>query len=174
MYHKTRWLHRWIGVFAGLGLTVIAVTGILLATKGSLGWIRPPEQKGAKVAALAHVISLDEAANAAFAEGLANLKSRDDIDRIDYRPKSNIFKVLSKEGYHEVQVDGASGKVLTVNYRTDQLTEDIHDFSFFHDLFHHYGLPVVGIGLLVLAVSGIGMFFVPVIRRAKFKKKPKV
>ena len=133
MYHKTRWLHRWIGVIASLFLVVIAATGILLATKGTLGWVRPPEQEGTTLETLAATITLEQAAQAAYSKGLKELQSHKDIDRIDYRPKSNIFKVLSKEGYHEVQVDGTTGEVLAVNYRTDQIAEDIHDLTFFTD-----------------------------------------
>ena len=36
------------------------------------------------------------------------------IDRIDYRPGSNIFKVVTNEGYLEVQVDGAAGQRVPV------------------------------------------------------------
>ncbi|HMS55787.1 MAG TPA: PepSY domain-containing protein [Fimbriimonadaceae bacterium] len=170
MYHKSRWFHRWLGVIGALFLLVIGVTGFLLATKGTVGWVRPPEEKGVKLESLANTVTLDQAAQAAFAIGLPKLAETAHIDRIDYRPKSNIFKVLSKEGYHEVQVDGTTGKVLVVNYRTDQLAEDIHDLSFFGDWMHDYWLPVVGVILTVLAGTGIGLFFTPVVRRWKNRK----
>ena len=109
---------------------------------------------------------------AALAAGLPELKERKDIDRIDYRPKTNVFKVVSKEGYHEVQVDGSSGKVLNIAKRNDQFIEDLHDFSWFHDLAHQYGLPVVATGLFFVAASGIGIFLVPVVRRWKYKRNP--
>ncbi len=86
---------------------------------------------------------------------------------------SRNFKVVSKTGYKEVQVDGATGKVLNVADRNDQFIEQLHDFSWFHDLAHQYGLPVVALGLLFLAGSGIGIFFVPIIRRRKFQKLKK-
>lgn len=174
MYHRFRSLHRWIGVLAGLALLLIAGTGFLLATKKTTDWIRPLERKGTPVETLAVVVSVHDAAEAAFALGLPELATTKDIDRIDYRPKSNVFKVVSKTGYKEVQVDGATGKVLNVAQRNDQLIEQLHDFSWFHDLAHMYGLPVVALGLFFLGASGIGIFFVPVIRRRKFKnlKKP--
>lgn len=170
MYHKSRWLHRWIGIISAVFLLVIGVTGFLLATKGTVGWVRPPEEKGTKLETLAKTISLDQAAQAAFGVGLEKLSDVSHIDRIDYRPKSNIFKVLSKEGYHEVQVDGTTGKVLIVNFRTDQLAEDIHDFTFFADWMHDYWLPVVGVILTLLAGTGVGLFFTPVVRRWKNRK----
>ncbi|HVL39158.1 MAG TPA: PepSY-associated TM helix domain-containing protein [Fimbriimonadaceae bacterium] len=173
MYHNLRWLHRWIGLVGSLFLLVISVTGFLLATKGTVDWIRPPEAEGGEVAGLSQVISLDEAARAAFALNLPKLTAREHIDRIDYRPRSNIFKVLSRENYHEVQVDGATGKVLSVSFRRDQLAEDIHDLSFFASAAHDYWLPVVALLLFGLSISGVVIFFVPIVRRWRFRHRPR-
>jgi uncharacterized iron-regulated membrane protein len=173
MYHLLRNWHKWIGVAAALILALLSVTGFLLATKGTFGWIRPPEGEGGKVEHLREVITLDQAAEAAYKVGLPELKTAKDIDRIDYRPKSNVFKVVSKRGYHEVQVDGATGIVIQIARRNDQLAEDIHDLSFFADAAHQWVLPASAIALAALSVSGVVMFFVPVVRRAKFRKKQK-
>ncbi len=157
-------------------LCSIAVTGFLLATKGTFGWIRPPEAKATEKRSdlLDNVVQLDAVLASVLALNLPEIKDAGDIDRIDYRPKSNIFKVVSKEGYKEVQVDGATGKVLQVAIRNDQLAEDIHDLSFFGDLVKDYGLPIVACGLLLMASTGIAIFFVPVIRRAKFRRSGKM
>lgn len=171
MYHRTRWLHRWIGVTACIFLVIIATTGFLLATKGTFGWIRPPEAKAVVAASAAEIVSVGQVMNAVVAHGVPEIRSLKDVDRIDYRPKSNIFKVVSKTGYKEVQVDGRTGHVRQVAFRNDQLAEDIHDFSFFADAAHAYGLPAVALLLLFLALSGLGMFFVPVWRRYQFRKK---
>lgn len=171
MYHRLRGLHRWVGLISSIFLLVISATGFLLATKGTFGWIRPPESQGLQISALNEVISLEQAGEAAFALGLKELRHMKHIDRIDYRPKSNIFKVLSKDGYHEVQVDGSTGKVLSHSFRRDQLSEDIHDLSYFSDSLHGYGLPVVALGLFGLASTGIVIFFVPIARRWAFARK---
>lgn len=170
MYHRFRSLHRWVGFLASACLLLIASTGFLLATKASVDWIRPSERKGEPLTTLDRLASVQTVAEAAFAVGLPELKDIKDVDRIDYRPKSNVFKVVSKKGYHEVQVDGNTGKVLNVAKRNDQFIEDLHDLSWFHDLVHKFGLPVVALGLFFLAASGIGIFLVPVVRRAKHRK----
>jgi len=170
MFRLLRNWHKWIGVVLAIALATIAVTGFLLATKGTFGWVRPPEKKSEFETVLAEVVSIDRAAQAAFELGIAELQSHKDIDRIDYRPKHNVFKVVSKKGYHEVQVDGKTGKVLQVARRNDQLAEDIHDLSFFHDLAKDWGLPFVAIALLALSISGVCMFFTPILRRAKFNR----
>lgn len=171
MYHRFRSLHRWFGVITAVFLLLIAGTGFLLATKKTTDWIRPLERKGTPVESLSQVVSVHQAAEAALALDLPMLQSVKDIDRIDYRPKSNVFKVVTKTGYKEVQVDGATGEVLNVAQRNDQLIEQLHDFSWFHDAANMYGLPVVALVLVFLAASGIGIFFVPILRRRKFNSQ---
>lgn len=169
MYRIVRVIHRWLGLLSSIFLLVIGVTGFLLATKGTFGWVRPPEKKGGEVETLKAVASIDTVAEAAFAENIPELKTRDDIDRIDYRPGKNMFKVVSDKGYHEVQVDGKTGQVLQVAKRTDQFAEDIHDLSWFHEGLHAYLLPLVSMCLVYLSASGIGMFLTPVIRRRRHR-----
>ncbi|MBX3119134.1 MAG: PepSY domain-containing protein [Fimbriimonadaceae bacterium] len=173
MFRFTRSLHKIIGLIAALFLAIIAVTGFLLATKDTFGWIKPPSSKGAKMESFGEVVPMNQVGEAVFALGIAELKVWADIERVDYRPSKNIFKVLSERGYHEIQVDGKTGEVLSVSSRNDQLSEDIHDLSFFADWMHAYWLPVVAVILLTLAISGVGMYFTPVVRRWKFKRKSK-
>ncbi len=170
MYRTLRFIHRWVGITGCLFFLCTAVTGFLLATKGSFGWIRPPEREGEPVESLAQVVNVDRAAKAAFAAGIPELSERAHIDRIDYRPKSNVFKVVSKKGYHEVQVCGATGRVLQVAKRVDQLSEDIHDLSFFHPSMHTFWLPVLSILLAYLSLSGIVMFATPLVRRFRYRR----
>lgn len=171
VYRSIRKLHRWVGLSVSLFLLVISATGFLLATKKSLGWVRPPEVAGEPLRHLNQLISVEQAASAAFAVGLPDLRSHEDIERIDYRPNKNHFKIVSLRGYHEVQVDGITGRVLQVAQRNDQLAEDIHDLSFFSDVLHGYGLPVIACLLFLLSATGIVIFSVPVFRRTKFKRE---
>lgn len=170
MYHFLRSAHKWVGLVNAVLLLVISVTGFLLAMKSNVAWIRPEEKSGQKIETYEKVISVEEAMNAAFAQNQPFLSKPQDVDRVDYRPKRNVYKVVAKKGYTEVQVDGSTGNVLQVAMRVDQLTEDIHDFSIVSDPFHQIGLPIVAVSLFALSVSGIVMFFVPVVRRTKYKR----
>jgi len=171
MYRFSRQMHRWVGITAALFLLLISVTGFLLANKGRFAWMRPPEANAEKVSAPVEIVSVARASEAAFALGHPELRSMKDVDRVDYRPKSNIFKVISKEGYREVQVDGKTAKVLSSSFRNDQLTEKLHDLSFFGDIAHGVILSLVALALLALASSGIGLFFTPIWRRIVFKRR---
>jgi uncharacterized iron-regulated membrane protein len=171
MYHRTRSLHRWIGFIACLFLAVISTTGFFLAMKGQFAFMRPPVQEAAKLGALEKILPLSEVLDIVFALQHPELDDIKDVDRVDYRPKDNVFKVVSKEGYREVQVDGTRGKIVSNAFRNDQLMEDIHDMSFFADFAHGYLLPGVAICLLLLSISGIIIFLTPIVRRWKFKRK---
>ncbi len=170
VYRGARQTHKWIGVILSLFLALLAVTGFFLATKKKFAWMQPPPAEAVKVVEAAEIITIEQALEAAYARGHKELQKLDDIDRVDYRPRDNIFKVISNEGYIEIQVDGSTGKVLSDSFRNDQLMEDIHDLSFFADLAHTWLLPAVAIGLATLAVTGITLFMTPVYRRWQFKK----
>jgi len=172
MYRTLRTIHRWTGLFSSLILLSIAVTGFMLAKKGDIAWLRPPVVEATPATDYQSVIGPGAAMEAAFSVGDARLSEPGHVDRVDYRPKDNIHKVLSKDGYLEVQVDGSTGRVLQSAVRNDQLTEDIHDLSFFAEFAHAWILPLVAIVLFFLSLSGIIMFFVPVYRRWQFKRSP--
>ena len=173
MYHKTRNLHRWIGFLASLFLAVISVTGFFLAMKDRFAFMRPPVQEAAKLERAEDILPVAQILDIAFAKGYPELQEIKHVDRVDFRPKDNVFKVVSKDGYREIQVDGTHGTVVSDAFRNDQLMEDIHDMSFFADLMHGYLLPVVALCLTFLSLSGIGIFLTPIVRRWRFNhKKP--
>ena len=141
MYRGSRTFHRWLGLGASIFLVLIAITGFFLANKDRFGWLRPPPAKAQEIQSAGEVISIQQAVEAAFALGHPELQRFDQIDRVDYRPGKNIFKVISNDDYREVQVDGKTGKVLSSSFRYDQLTEDFHDMSFFSDVAKLWLLP---------------------------------
>jgi uncharacterized iron-regulated membrane protein len=95
-----------------------------------------------------------------------------EIDRFDVRPDKGIVKVLFKHGYWEVQVDGASGKVLSMAQRHSDWVEHLHDGSIFSDFFKLLYTNILGIGLLLLSCSGVYMWLTPkIIRRYKALRK---
>jgi uncharacterized iron-regulated membrane protein len=170
MYHRTRSLHRWIGFIASLFLAVISCTGFFLAMKGQFSFMRPPVQEATKLGSIEELLTVADVLEIAYAAGHPELSEISEVDRVDYRPKDNVFKVVSKEGYREIQVDGTKGKIVSNAFRNDQLMEDIHDMSFIGDVAHGYLLPIVAVGLLFLSISGIIIFLTPIVRRWRFKR----
>ena len=168
MYRTLRKVHKWIGVFACLFLMTMAATGFLLAIKKRAEWLQPAVIAGAQIDGPEQVIGMDKVFEAV--RGEPGFESFADINRIDYRPGDNVFKVRSDDKLHEVQVDGATGEVLKKAPRNDQLAENIHDMSFFSDAMHDWWLPVVAVGLFSLGLTGVIMFFTPYTRRWKYRR----
>ena len=69
------------------------------------------------------------------------------------------------------QVEAGTGKVLQVGKRNDSMIEHLHDLQFWGGPLYDWVLPVVALCLLLLGLTGIYMFFVPVYRRWVFKRK---
>jgi uncharacterized iron-regulated membrane protein len=171
MYKFLRSAHKIAGLVGSLFLVLIAMTGFVLALKAKSESIRPSTRRGTEVSSPAEIVHPSVAYEAAFAVGLPELRSPDDVDRFELHAGRNVYKVLSNDGYHEVQVDAGTGKVLAVGRRNDQMMEDIHDMSFFHPALRETLLPVVGAILFLLGVSGVVMYFVPVVRRARHRRQ---
>lgn len=170
MYKGLRNLHKWAGLAGCLFLMVISFSGFFLSVKGKVDWMRPKTQLGSPYTDPSELIAVSRVMDAAFGAGYGELKTLDDIDRMEFHAEDRIWKVLSKTGYREVQVDAVTGQILSRGQRNDQVFEDIHDFSFFADLLHEWGLPAVALVLFILSVSGVAMFFVPILRRWKYKR----
>ena len=89
-------------------MIIILVTGILLLLKKDIGWIQPPTQKGSS-----HALKLtfDDILNRVSKVPIVNIKTWNDINRLDVRPKKGIVKVRGNNNW-EVQLDAKTGKVL--------------------------------------------------------------
>lgn len=170
MFRFSRSLHKWVGIFSCLFMIVVASTGLLLAWKKKADWLQPPAQKGSKLESPEQVASLADISEAVFSAGIPELQSIKDVDRFELHTSKGIFKVTSKEGYHEVQVDASTARVLSRAKRNDQLVENIHDLTFFNPLLRETLLPLVALSLIVLGVTGLVLFSTPVFRRWQFKK----
>lgn len=159
-------------MFCALFILTISGTGFILANKDRWAWVKPGTAQGSSSWG-ERSLSLAEIARIACAQGHAELKSPEDVERIELHAGKGVAKVRSKEGFLEVQVDAVTGKVLLTGRRWDQLTENIHDLRFFGVAWRDYALPVVAVGLFSLSCSGVAMFLTPVIRRKRHQRAQK-
>lgn len=165
-----RIFHRWMGLTLALLLVISAVTGVLLALKKDIKIIQPPTQKGVSKK-LAEWKSLDEIqviAEKALHETYSEQKENS-VDRMDVRPSKGIIKVLFKKGNWEVQVDGKSGEVKSIQKRYSDWIESLHDGSIISDGFKLVSMNFLGFGLLFLIGTGVWLWYGP--RRIRLKKR---
>lgn len=170
MFRFSRSLHKWVGIISCLFMILVASTGLLLAWKKKADWLQPPAQKGSKLESPDQVAPLSSIAEAVFATGIPELQTIKDVDRFELHTSKGIFKVTSKKGYHEIQVDASTAKVLSRAKRNDQMVENIHDLTFFHESLRETLLPAVALSLIVLGVTGVVLFSTPILRRWQYKR----
>lgn len=179
--HATRTnrkLHRIIGSFLVIFLFVISVTGLLLGWKKHSGGIILPKTEMGTSSDLKTWLpydSLHTLAVHALTQSFSDTRSAR-IDRIDARPDKGIVKFVFKDHFTEIQLDGATGKVLAVNQRTSDIIEQIHDGSILDFVSGTNGeiklfyTSAVGGGLLVLSITGFWLWYNPKrIRKQKMK-----
>ena len=165
-----RSIHKYIGVVIASFVLVSAVTGVLLGWKKNLESLQPLTVKG--VSSDLRKWKTFHEVSASALRGMDSVQmSSNTIDRFDVRPDKGIIKVLFTKGYWEVQVDGTTGKVLSIAQRHSDWIEHLHDGSIISDFFKLLYTSILGIGLLVLSITGVYMWYAPkIVRRSKHRK----
>ncbi len=166
LLHLNRRVHYWLSLVVALPLVVMAVTGLLLQFKKQLPWVQPTEQRGSGGTPS---VTLDRVLEICRGIPQAEVKSWDDISRIDVRPSRGMLKV-STANSTEVQIDLATGEVLQVAHRRSDMLEAIHDGSWFHTAVKFGVFVPAGVSLLVLWLTGLVLFIVPYLIRARRAK----
>ena len=139
-------------------------SGILLQLKKQSNWIQP----NVEITSSSRPVMLQSYLEAAISVKEANIISWDDIERIDIRPDKGIAKIKSKNNW-EIQIDVETSEIYSSNFRRSDIIEQIHDGSFFSEIVKYGWFLPSGILLLVLSLTGIYMFFIPILSRLKRK-----
>ena len=166
---KFRSLHHWVGIFAVTILFVTALTGILLGWKKHNSVLQPPTQKGTS-SDVSEWVSFNHVVTTAHhaLDSVAHVSG--DIEKLDVRVDKGIIKVIYLN-YWEVQVDGKTGKALSVAQRPSDWIEHIHDGSIISDNFKLLYTNYTGWSLLILSITGFWLWLGPrKIRSEKTKK----
>jgi uncharacterized iron-regulated membrane protein len=158
--------HRWGALVIALPFLLVLIAGLLLQVKKEVAWVQPATKKGT---GKEPTVSMDQLLAAVKARPEAEVRSWDDIDRLDVRIKDGIIKVQCKNRY-EVQVDFQTGEVVQVEYRRSDLIESLHDGSWFGDAVKLYVFLPVAIIVLVLWLTGMYLFVLPY--AVKWRRKP--
>ena len=163
----SRKTHYWGAFIILLPVLIISITGIFLQLKKDIDWIQPPTISGES--ANNPSISFEEILEASKTVEEANIRSWNDIDRLDVRIDKGIVKVRSKNRW-EVQVDTNSGEVVQVAYRRSDIIEELHDGSWFHENIKLLIFLPSGIILFILWITGFYMVLLPYLSKWKKKK----
>mgnify|MGYP002725730260 CR=1 FL=1 len=174
-----RKVHRTTGALLFIFFFFISVTGLILGwKKNSNGYILPKTQLGT-TADLQKWLPVDSLHTIACIT-LHNEVSPElslEIDRIDMRKEKGSVKFVFVDSFYEVQLDGATGNVLSIGQRRSDLFENIHDGSILDDYFGTDGYvklvysTVMGVSLLIFTITGFWLWYGPKRMRKASKNK---
>ena len=137
-------------------------SGIMLQLKKQSNWVQP----NVEITSSSKPVMLQAYLDAAKSVEQANVSSWEDIERIDIRPNKGIAKLKSKNNW-EIQIDIETAEIYAKNFRRSDIIESIHDGSFFSEVVKYGWFLPSGILLLILSLSGIYMFFIPILKRRR-------
>ena len=158
----TRRIHRWTGITLFVFFFVIGVTSVLLGWKKDSDYLMPPTSRGSSTE-LREWLPADRLLAIARTTLTDSLGPDYDptIDRLDYRPDKGSVKFLFKDHYGEVQLDGATGEVLSIGIRRSDFIEQIHDGSIVSDPVKLVYSSIMGLATIVFTVSGFWLWYGP-------------
>ena len=139
-------------------------SGVLLQLKKQSNWVQP----NVVITSSSKPVMLQSYLDAASSIKEANISSWDDIERIDIRPDKGIAKIKSKNNW-EIQIDIETSEIYSSSFRRSDIIESIHDGSFFSEIVKYGWFLPSGILLLILSLTGIYMFFIPILNKRKRK-----
>lgn len=165
-----RKIHRTTCAFLFINFLIISFTGILLGwKKHSYGKILPKNYSGSTTN-LKNWLPLDSlykiACKTLNDSVDANLST--ELERIDIRKNKGMLKFVFNDNYYEVQLDGATGKILQIEYRFSDLIENIHDGSILDKWFGTSSeeikliyTSISGLALLTFTITGVWLWYGP-------------
>ncbi len=143
-------------------IIIMVASGVMLQLKKQSNWIQP----NVETTSSSKPVMLQSYLEAAISVKEANVSSWDDIERIDIRPGKGIAKLKSKNNW-EIQIDIETAEIYATNFRRSDIIESIHDGSFFSEAVKYGWFLPSGILLLFLSLTGIYMFFIPILKRRR-------
>lgn len=165
-----RALHRRFASILFLSFFIIAITGLLLGWKkhsGDFLQTRSFQGTTSDLSKWKSIDDLNEIATAVLRDSISTDLSPE-LDRIDIRKDKGMVKFVYTRHFWEIQLDGATGKVLNINQRRSDFIEKIHDgsiFDFYGDTsngqFKVTYTSMMGIGLLVFTITGFWLWYGP-------------
>lgn len=164
-----RKVHRITGAFLFLFFFIISISGILLGWKKDSGGSILPETQTGTTSDLSKWLPLDSLRDKAVLvlRDSVSPELSPTIDRIDVRQTKGSVKFLFEEHYTGIQLDGASGEVLSIGQRHSDLIENIHDASYLDKVWGTPGVikliytSLMGIALLVFTITGFWLWYGP-------------
>ena len=172
-----RKVHRATGAMLFVFFFIIAITGVLLGLKSNSNGLILPNTEQGTTSNLKNWLPIDSLYTNAILilQDSISPELSIELNRIDIRKNKGVVKFIFEKHYWEIQLDGATGKLLNLGKRHSDLIEDIHDATILDTIFNTsqtqikliYTL-VMGLALLLFTITGFWLWYGP--KRMKRKK----
>lgn len=162
LIYSRRW-HRWGALLAALPLCITICTGLLLMQRGNFDWIQPKAVTG-QAPFQAPLVQPETILQNLQQQPELGVKSWKDVNSLIFKPSKGTYQARLNNDY-EVQLDASNGQVLKVRYRLSTLLIELHQGSFFHPLVMQWVFFPAGLILLLLWLTGLLLYFLPLLRR---------
>ena len=173
-----RKIHRKMAIFLFILFLFISISGLLLGwKKHSNGIILPVSKEGSSIN-LKDWLTIDSLNNIAtyILHHDVSPDLSTELDRIDIRKNSGMVKFIYKNHYWGIQLDGATGALLSLEKRRSDFIENVHDGSILDKYLKTNNAyikliytSVMGLSLLVFSLTGFWLWYGP--KRMQRKKK---
>ena len=163
-----RKVHRVTGAALFMLFFLISISGLLLGwKKNSGGYILAETQRGTSTD-MSEWVSLDSLRSSAkfYLNQQVDEDLPAEIDRFDVRPDKGTVKVRFKGHYWGLQLDGATGELLTIERRRSDFIENLHDGSIIDNVagingFKLFYTSLTGSALLTFTITGFWLWYGP-------------
>jgi len=165
-----RKVHRTMGIFLFAFFFFISISGILLGLKKHSGNFISPKTHLGTSSDFKKWLPLEDLhlmADNILKDSVASNISLE-INRIDIRKQKGIVKFIYENHLWEIQLDGATGNVLSLGKRNADLIENIHDGSILDQYFETSNgqiklvyTTIAGLALLLFTITGFWLWYGP-------------
>ena len=165
-----RKIHRYTGISLFFLFFFISITGVLLGWKKNSSELLLAKSYQGTTSDLKKWLPIDSLNNIAseiLLDSISpNLSTK--IDRIDIRKEKGMVKFIYQDHYWGVQLDGATGELLSLRMRRSDFIENIHDGSILdislntkNGLIKLFYTTISGLALLTFTVTGFWLWYGP-------------
>lgn len=164
-----RALHRSMGALLFVFFFMISISGLLLGIKKNSGSLMLPKTQTGTTSELKNWLPLSDLKEKAIRvlEDSVSSELSTELDRIDVRDEKGIVKFIFAKHYYGIQLDGATGAVLSIGKRRSDVVENIHDGSIIDNYLGTNGYVkliytiVMSVALLVFTITGFWLWYGP-------------
>ena len=167
---RFRKVHRYTGISLFFLFFFISITGLLLGWKKNSAELLLANSYQGTTTDLKKWLPIDSLNNMASDILLDSISPylSTKIGRIDIRKEKGMVKFIYQDHYWGVQLDGATGKLLSLRMRRSDFIENIHDGSILdislntkNGLIKLFYTTISGLALLTFTVTGFWLWYGP-------------